>query len=90
MRVPNCSPVLDKNCAPMGPEILSSTGAGVGRKAPKAFPDSSSVLDTFQSATKALLFCRGGGYQQQSESVLQACMDMKNWLELAPSASHRH
>ena len=26
----------------MGPEILSSTGAGVWRKAPMAFPDSSS------------------------------------------------
>ena len=47
MRVPNPSPALDKNCAPMGPEILSSTGAGVSRKAPKAFPDSSSVLDRF-------------------------------------------
>ena len=50
MRVPNPSPVLDKNCAPMGPEILSSTGAAVWRKAPKAFPHSSSVLDKFQSA----------------------------------------
>ena len=45
------SPVLDKNLAPMGPEILSSTGAGVWRKAPRAFPDSSSVLDKFQSAS---------------------------------------
>ena len=27
MRVPNPSPVLDKNRAPMGPEILSNTGA---------------------------------------------------------------
>ena len=51
MRVPNPSPVLDKNPAPIGPEILSSTGAGVWRKAPKAFPDSSSVLYKFQSAT---------------------------------------
>ena len=50
MRVPNPSPVLDKNCAPLGPEILSSTGAGVWREAPKAFPDSSSVLDKFHSA----------------------------------------
>ena len=48
--VDKASPVLDKNPAPMGPEILSSTGAGVWRKAPKAFPDSSSVLDKFQSA----------------------------------------
>ena len=32
MRVPNPSPVLDKNCAPMGPEILSSTGAGSGER----------------------------------------------------------
>ena len=31
-------------------EILSSTGAGVWRKAPMPFPDSSSVLDKFQSA----------------------------------------
>ena len=34
----------------MGPEILSSTGAGVWRKAPMAYRDSSSVLDKFQSA----------------------------------------
>ena len=49
MRLPDPSPVLDKNRAPMGPEILSSTGAGVWRKAPMAFADSSSVLDKFQS-----------------------------------------
>ena len=48
MRVPNPSPVLDKNRAPMGPEDLSSSGAGVWGKAPKAFPDSSSVLDKFR------------------------------------------
>ena len=53
MRVPNPSPVLDKNPAPMGPEILSRTGAGVWSKAPKAFPDSSSVLGKFQSASYA-------------------------------------
>ena len=52
MRLPDPSPVLDKNRAPMGPEILSSTGAGVWRKAPKAFPDSSSALDKLQSATE--------------------------------------
>ena len=28
MRLPDPSPVLDKNPAPMGPEILSGTGAG--------------------------------------------------------------
>ena len=48
MRVPNPSPVLDKIRAPMGPEILSSTGARLWRKAPKGFPDSSSVLDKCQ------------------------------------------
>ena len=52
MRVLSPSPVPDKNPAPMGPEILSSTEAGVWRKAPKGFPDSSSVLDKFQSAKK--------------------------------------
>ena len=52
MRFPDRSPVLDKYRALMGPEILSSTGAGVCRKAPKAFPDSRSVLDKFQSAKK--------------------------------------
>ena len=51
MRLPDPSPVLDKNRAPMGPEILPSTGAGLWRKAPMAFPDSSSVLDKFQSAS---------------------------------------
>ena len=50
MRLPDPSPVLDKNRAPMGPEIISSSGAGVWRKAPMAFPDSSSALDKFQSA----------------------------------------
>ena len=55
MRLPDSSPVLDKNRAPMGPEILSSTGAGVWRKASMAFPDSSSVLDKFQSARKGVL-----------------------------------
>ena len=50
MRAPNPSPALDKNPASMGPGILSSTGAGVWRKAPKAFPDSSSALDKIQSA----------------------------------------
>ena len=50
MRLSDPSPVLDKNRAPMGPEILSSTGAGVWRKARMAFPDSSSALHKFQSA----------------------------------------
>ena len=50
MRVLNCSPVLDKVVAPIGPGILSSTGAGVWRKASVAFPNSSSVLDKFLSA----------------------------------------
>ena len=42
------STVLDKNrapTAPMGPEVLSSTGAGVWRP----FPDSNSALDKSQS-----------------------------------------
>ena len=56
MRLPDPSPVLDKNRAPMGPGILSSTGAGVWRKAPMAFPDSSSVLDKFPSARFGSLF----------------------------------
>ena len=34
LRLPDPSPVLDKNREPMGTEILSSTGAGVWRKAP--------------------------------------------------------
>ena len=59
MRVPNPNPVLDITSAPLGPENLSSTGAQVWRKAPGAFPDSSSVLDTFQSA-KGLVSCQGG------------------------------
>ena len=43
MRVSDPRPVLDKNRAPLNLIILSSAGAGVWRKAPKAFPDSSSV-----------------------------------------------
>ena len=37
----------------MGPEILSSARAGVWRKVPKAFPDSSSVLDNFNLRSNA-------------------------------------
>ena len=48
MRVPNTSPVLEKNLAPIGPGILSSIGAGVWRRGPVVFPDSSSVLHKFQ------------------------------------------
>ena len=51
VRLPNHSPVLERNRAPMGPEILSRTGAGVWRKAPGAFSDSNSVLVKFHSAT---------------------------------------
>ena len=58
IRLPDPSPVLDKNRAPMGPEILSNTGAGVGRKAPMVFPDSSSVLDKFQSAIQCFSYRR--------------------------------
>ena len=54
MRMPNPNPILNKNLAPMGPESLSSTSAGVWRKAPGALTDSSSALDTFQSATHGL------------------------------------
>ena len=53
MRMPNPSPTLDKNLASMGPGILSSIEAGVWRKAPEAFPDSNTTLDTFQSAKGA-------------------------------------
>ena len=60
-RLADPSPVLDKNRAPMGPEFLSSTGAGVWRKAPMAFPDSSSVLDKFQSAKEFLVRRTGVG-----------------------------
>ena len=43
LRVPNAGTVLAKNRAPMGPELVSSIGAGVLGKAPEGFPDSNSV-----------------------------------------------
>ena len=45
MRLPNLSLILDEMFALIGPGLLSGTGAGVWRKAPGAFLDSSSVLD---------------------------------------------
>ena len=54
MRLRSPSPVLDGNRAPMGPAILSITGARIWRKALEAFLHSRSVLDTadkFQSAS---------------------------------------
>ena len=50
IRVPNPNPTLDKNLASMGPGILSSIGVGVWRKAPEAYPDSHTTLDTCQSS----------------------------------------
>ena len=37
IRMPKPSPLLDKNRAPIGPEILSNAGTGVWRKAPRHF-----------------------------------------------------
>ena len=48
--MPNHSPMLDKTCAPLGPDISSSIGAGVWRNRSGEFPDSKSVLDKFLSA----------------------------------------
>ena len=72
MRLPDPSPALDKNRAPMAPEILSSTGAGVWRKAPMAFPDSSSVLD-LQSATVGT----SQGLNEESFAVRCAALTLK-------------
>ena len=41
------------NLASIGPGILSSVGVGVWGKAPEAFPDSNTTLDTCQSAMYA-------------------------------------
>ena len=46
--------------------MLSSTGAGVWRKAPVAFPDSSSVLDKFLSATMIRVHTKGVMQQHAS------------------------
>ena len=58
MRVANCSPALDTILVPMGPEILSNTGAGVWRKAPGALPDSNfsslESLDPFSPPSRHL------------------------------------
>ena len=53
MRLSNPSPVLDKNRVPMGPrkKKLPVLGLASGRRLLRPFPDSSSALDRFQSAT---------------------------------------
>ena len=43
-------PNTGQNLASMGPGILSSSGVGVWRKAPEAYPDSNTTLDKFQSS----------------------------------------
>ena len=45
LRASNPSQILDTKRVAIGREILSSTGAGVWRKAPKALPDSNSAPD---------------------------------------------
>ena len=47
MMVPNSNPILHKHHAPMGPQSISSTGAGDWMKAPVRFPDGISMLDEF-------------------------------------------
>ena len=56
MRMQDPSPPLDQNLAPMDEESLYNTGARVWRKAPGAFPDSSSVLDKFESAREDMFW----------------------------------
>ena len=68
MRLPDPRSVLDKNRAPMGPEILSNTGVGAWRKAPMAFPDSISVLDKSQSATVGSVHEKAQSWQPTNES----------------------
>ena len=85
MKLPDPSPVLDK-----GPEILSSTGAGVWRKAPMAIPDSSSVLDKLQSASgiqKFLLRYAEGGDKTSQYSYLVAIL--LNWSPTTGFSSFR-
>ena len=77
MRLPDPSPVLDKNRAPMGSEILSSTGAGVWRKAPMAFPDSSPALDKFQSECKCKLWGFDGDILSEKETKMHVTL----WLQ---------
>ena len=72
MGLPDPSPALDKSRAPMGPAILSSTGAGVWTKAPMAFPDSSSVLDKFQSARN----------ETSPKNVQPLLADYISWLQV--------
>ena len=84
--MPNPSPVLDKNCAPMGTEFLSSTGARVWRKAPKAFPDSSSVLDKFQSANSFFTKKNGskpGDAQVHTHECALTCMPTREPTRVA-------
>ena len=61
IQVPNPSPTLDKNLASLGRGILSSVGVGVWGKAPEAFPDSNTTLDTCQSATRGHIPTSTGG-----------------------------
>ena len=57
--VKNPRPVLDQNPAPIGPETLSRSGAGVWRKVP--VPRFRSVLDWFWSAAADVLFSVSAG-----------------------------
>ena len=60
------SPTLDKNLASTGPGILSSIGVGVWTKAPEAFPDSNTTLDTLQSAS----FCTKNSLARRNRVVM--------------------
>ena len=79
MMFPDLSPVLDKNHAPMSPEMLSSTGAGVCRKAPKAFPDSSSVLNQFQSGSLCFNVLVLSLTNRMATYLIQADATLRTW-----------
>ena len=54
MRFPDRNPVLDKTRAPK--KFYPVLGLGLGERLLWHFPDSSSVLDKFQSATNSVRF----------------------------------
>ena len=72
----------------MDPRTLSSTAAGVWRKAPGLLPDSNSVLDKFQSANTSDSYALGS-FQQINEHQVPSHSSVDKASLIEPHPQHR-
>ena len=90
MRLPDPRPILDENRAPIGPEILSSTGAGVWRNTrsfPETGPNSVTVMVCVAGTNKSNC---NRFWQLMSCSAITTTLVILGTAETATVIHHHH